>query len=227
MTIKHNDISVSARAVHLQSLIAEDGITGPRSAIELNIHNNSSTSIVWINVEIAINATETIRIRASDGSNVTRISGYALDKTTIRNISAGEKRIIYLEKAKTPPFHLYRIYGQYANGSQFVSSPPFWLSIGVKSKTTDCFIATAAYQDTEHPMVCELRLVRDELLVKTASGRRFIKWYYRNGPRLAAIVAPRPSLRAASRAILTPVALLVRAARCVAGSRNRNPRSDI
>ena len=45
-----------------------------------------------------------------------------------------------------------------------------------------CFIATAVYGDYDHPQVRVLRRFRDEVLLKSAAGRRFVRWYYRVGP---------------------------------------------
>ena len=47
-----------------------------------------------------------------------------------------------------------------------------------------CFIATAVYGDYDHPQVRVLRRFRDEVLLKSAAGRRFVRWYYRVGPGL-------------------------------------------
>lgn len=48
-----------------------------------------------------------------------------------------------------------------------------------------CFIATAVYDDYDHPQVLKLRRFRDDLLQQSFSGRGFIKIYYRVGPTLA------------------------------------------
>ena len=48
----------------------------------------------------------------------------------------------------------------------------------------NCYIATMAYGDYDHPQVIELRRFRDNFLSKTIAGRRFIKLYYRYSPSL-------------------------------------------
>jgi len=48
-----------------------------------------------------------------------------------------------------------------------------------------CFIATAVYGDYDHPQVRELRRFRDQVLLRSAAGQRFVRWYYRVGPGLA------------------------------------------
>lgn len=66
----------------------------------------------------------------------------------------------------------------------------------------ECFVATAAYQDGDHPDVEYLRNVRDHVLVHSALGRAFVWSYWRVGPHLARALAPFPRGRAAARKIL-------------------------
>lgn len=63
------------------------------------------------------------------------------------------------------------------------------------TKTNVCFVATATYQDTNHPDVEYLRYFRDNYLKKVSAGRAFVKWYYKNGPALARLVERFPILR--------------------------------
>ena len=51
-----------------------------------------------------------------------------------------------------------------------------------------CFIATAAMGDYDHPVVMDLRLFRDNWLLKRNWGVRFTKWYYTHGPKAAAVI---------------------------------------
>lgn len=45
-----------------------------------------------------------------------------------------------------------------------------------------CYIATMAYGDIDAPQVVRLRAFRDQHLVKSNLGRRFINWYYTYSP---------------------------------------------
>lgn len=56
-------------------------------------------------------------------------------------------------------------------------------------KGVGCFVATIAFDSSEAEEVCCLRDFRDNVLCNFVFGRRFINWYYRNGPMLAKIVA--------------------------------------
>jgi hypothetical protein len=51
-----------------------------------------------------------------------------------------------------------------------------------------CFIATAAMGDYNHPVVVELRIFRDEWLLKRKWGVSFTNWYYTHGPKAASII---------------------------------------
>jgi hypothetical protein len=68
-----------------------------------------------------------------------------------------------------------------------------------------CFIATAAYGSPLSAEIGSLRRLRDRYLAPHAAGRALIAAYYELGPRLAAEVRERDWLRAATRAILSPL----------------------
>jgi len=60
-----------------------------------------------------------------------------------------------------------------------------------------CFVATAAYGDRMHPEVVWLRNWRDTVLIRSAPGRAFVRFYWKVGPVMARHVsADRPSGRA-------------------------------
>ena len=58
-------------------------------------------------------------------------------------------------------------------------------SIGYNEKSGSCFIATAVYEDYDHPQVIRLRAFRDHFLSGSIFGRLLIKIYYSVGPYLA------------------------------------------
>jgi hypothetical protein len=68
-----------------------------------------------------------------------------------------------------------------------------------------CFIATAAYGSYQHPFVEILRQFRDEVLLPTHSGTRFVDWYYAHSPPAAAYISAHPLARTATRIGLWPV----------------------
>jgi hypothetical protein len=65
-----------------------------------------------------------------------------------------------------------------------------WLPVG-----GPCFVATVAFGPDARELDV-LRRVRDEWLLRSRGGARFVKWYYAHGPRLARAVARHPRLRA-------------------------------
>lgn len=66
-----------------------------------------------------------------------------------------------------------------------------------------CFVATAAYGDPSHPDVVALRAFRDLHLVRFKTGRRFIRFYWVVGPKLARITTPTNCLGKAARFLLS------------------------
>ncbi|MFO0632438.1 MAG: CFI-box-CTERM domain-containing protein [Nannocystaceae bacterium] len=83
-----------------------------------------------------------------------------------------------------------------------------------KFQTVDgfCFIATAAWGGAWTDRVQALRYFRDLYLRQTGFGTALVEFYYFNSPKLAGLIAERPWARALTRAVLSPVADLARAA---------------
>ncbi len=200
-------VTVKTRGVQISERITQQGILPPRDATEITIENNSGQNIRWINIEIGYYIHRTSQFKQADGTTTYLHRGWVSERRALQNLEAGSRRTIYSDD-DNPNGTIAFIYGEFTGGQTFKCDKG--IRFGVEIKQSGCFIATAAYRDHDHPLVIELRGVRDEILVRTAKGRRFIRWYYRNGPHFAAIVAPSPILRAASRAILTPIAQLAR-----------------
>ncbi|MFP4499309.1 MAG: CFI-box-CTERM domain-containing protein, partial [Vulcanimicrobiota bacterium] len=72
---------------------------------------------------------------------------------------------------------------------------------GMKEKK--CFIATATFEDTDHPVVEKLRNFRDRKLNKTMPGRLFVGFYYLVGPPLARFMKKNIWAGKISRPVLT------------------------
>lgn len=73
----------------------------------------------------------------------------------------------------------------------------------------DCFIATAAWGSWMDPHVGTLRGFRDDVLMRSAPGRAFVAFYYRNSPRLAEWISRHESRRAVTRAALAPLVFAI------------------
>lgn len=75
-----------------------------------------------------------------------------------------------------------------------------------KGEMKGCFVATAAFDNEDHPTVEQLRTIRDLRLAKTRWGRGFIHFYYLYGPMLANVVNRFPSIKPVIRLVLTALA---------------------
>ncbi|HAQ71564.1 MAG TPA: hypothetical protein DCR48_11375 [Flavobacteriales bacterium] len=74
-----------------------------------------------------------------------------------------------------------------------------------------CFIATAAMGDYNHPVVMDLRLFRDNWLLKRDWGVKFTNWYYTHGPKAANIIEKSTLLRKLTFfAIVKPLQILTK-----------------
>ncbi len=95
-------------------------------------------------------------------------------------------------------------YAVYANYAAF-SSGGFIGPGGSGGGGGGCFIATAAFGTPLAKQVQVLRQFRDRYLLTNAPGRKFVAWYYRNGPVAAKFIQNRPLARAAAQAALYPL----------------------
>jgi len=77
--------------------------------------------------------------------------------------------------------------------------------IGFYPVTGYCFIATAAYGTETAGQLNILREFRDQVLLKSALGSRFVDAYYRLSPPVADFISRSDFLRAAVRTLLEPV----------------------
>jgi hypothetical protein len=68
-----------------------------------------------------------------------------------------------------------------------------------------CFIATAAFGTPLAKQIGILREFRDRYLLTNVMGRRFVTWYYKNGPAAAGYIQSRPALKSIVRAALYPL----------------------
>lgn len=75
------------------------------------------------------------------------------------------------------------------------------MTIESKSGAT-CFVASAAYDDPNHPDVIFLRSFRDTVLVKYLVGRALISIYWKIGPTLAIPVKRNATLRSIVQSLL-------------------------
>jgi len=79
------------------------------------------------------------------------------------------------------------------------------VNTGSQDTKSACFIAAAAYGDHTSPDVQVLEHFRDECLMRSRLGRRFVVFYYRVSPSIATYIGPRPYLRSLTRYLIKPL----------------------
>lgn len=125
------------------------------------------------------------------------------------NIGPQEKKVIFAETVNPHRLRDIKITVKASDGTVFNATfPP-------ANQKRLCFVTTAAYGSDHHPMVESFRSLRDEVLIHYSAGRKFIDWYDYHGPKFARIIEKRPLLCMISRAMLTPLALIINAIRGV------------
>jgi hypothetical protein len=86
-----------------------------------------------------------------------------------------------------------------------IPPPPPPVPHGLGEGDDVCFIATAVFGGIDSPQVERLREVRDHYLLKTSLGRRFVRFYYRWSPPVAAWLKERPMPSRVVRLSLMPL----------------------
>ena len=76
----------------------------------------------------------------------------------------------------------------------FVQGSNHHLKTG-KTKFEGCFIATVCYGGYDTPEVIELRRFRDDVLLKTTTGKLFVKLYYKFSPDISKAIGKSDTLK--------------------------------
>lgn len=87
------------------------------------------------------------------------------------------------------------------------ASKDFWDSYREENADVDggfCFIATAAYGSTQEPHVAVLRQFRDDVLLQSEAGTKFVETYYELSPPIAHFIGQHDTARAITRVLLWP-----------------------
>jgi hypothetical protein len=149
----------------------------------------------------------------TDVAELLLISGvyWDLAKLYDRTKSADKQRefMHYLEKyilfARGMPFQhvCLETMRKYISNEKPVHKPEFKNAYKMLGGSSACFVATSLMDVCDPDTMPLLRDFRDEKLARSAVGRAFIRWYYRNGPGLAAAAdrAPLFVRRAMGRAL--------------------------
>jgi len=135
-----------------------------------------------------INSEETVTASANSGYTFSGWSGDASGTTNPIDVTLDSNKSITANFQTRPT-------GDDGNGS----SP---------SEGGLCFIATAAYGSPSHFYVKVLRDFRDEYLVSSKLGRRFVKLYYKYSPRVVGFIEKHSVLKVIVRVHLLPLVAL-------------------
>lgn len=76
---------------------------------------------------------------------------------------------------------------------------------GLLASDKNCFIATAAFGSPFERHVQDFREFRNQFLLKSSLGQKFVRWYYRNSPPLAQAIEGSETLKFLSRILLWPL----------------------
>lgn len=118
-----------------------------------------------------------IFIRISGVQNSVRLSHndkniHELDNNTVKSLQIISKQF----------------YNEVIHSGRYIIDQDSLLLDSNSSKKHGCFIATAAMGGYNHPVVKDLRLFRDNWLLKRKWGVSFTAWYYIHGPKAASII---------------------------------------
>jgi len=131
-----------------------------------------------------------LEVRMSGGSSYHAISNKAGQENTEQAILPGDK-FLFMCRAFYAGLYDVDIYNAQLEeviplGSENVKAP---------GAGAGCFIATAAMGDYDHPVVLDLRLFRDNWLLKRNWGINFTNWYYTHGPKAASVIEKSTSMK--------------------------------
>lgn len=103
----------------------------------------------------------------------------------------------------TKPKGITTLTFNFSNGS--TQNLAITISDSTSGTIEECFIATAAFGSKLQPVVVLLRQFRDKCLLTNILGQKFVAFYYRNSPPIAAYIAHSEPLKALVRVLLLPL----------------------
>lgn len=158
---------------------------------------------------INCNSIENIELKPHDsntsvgkygGSRIEEIGFYNISKEQLKRICdantiavkvSGANNFFELEGKGLLKFHFMcrSFYSELFEDSSYNQWINSIVSPMSNKRVGGCFIATATMGDYNHPVVVDLRLFRDDWLLKRSWGIHFTNWYYKHSPKVANIIA--------------------------------------
>ncbi len=132
---------------------------------------------------------------------------------TLMAMIAAAERLMAPQRDQKSGKRFYPSEGIYEKGKRWLqrarellkkSFPSRFKRLLLYKKYQTCFIATAAWGDSEAEEVMALRAFRELYLRNNPLGRRFIVLYYRHGGTIAGLIAESSILRMVVRGLLSP-----------------------
>lgn len=150
---------------------------------------NGQLSFIVDNENVSIQALDAGTDVISGG--VREKAAYVITKELLEKIGSsknfamrisGSKGYVDIENREAQHFKTMckQFYNNVFDSTKFAES----LQTSVSSRQ-GCFIATAAMGNYNHPVVVDLRMFRDNWLLKREWGVKFTNWYYTHGPKAA------------------------------------------
>ena len=130
-----------------------------------------------------------VEVRISGGSSYHSINNKPDQKNSEKAILPGDK-FLFMCRA----FYA-GLYDDDTYNAQIEAIIPIGSENAKAPSSGGCFIATAAMGNHDHPVVMDLRLFRDNWLLKRDWGVNFTKWYYTHGPKAASIIEKSNALK--------------------------------
>lgn len=193
--IKHNKRTPQTERIHINLKKPEEGLAAVDAALDriritddlANLPYSVMEAASWLYDDDATAARAVlVRIAAAETQ--------ALKKSAEREIEILRRTIAS---------------GQIKSANYSVATPGGNLVI-TASIPSKCFVATVAFGETD-ARTETLRAWRDNTLTQSATGRRFIDWYYRNGEALSLSLGRNSLMLAATRIALIGLVMLLRA----------------
>jgi hypothetical protein len=153
----------------------------------------TSNTITVSGIEAAVNIAITGGTYSINGGTYTSDPGTVNNGDTVTvQVTSGSERITTVDAVVT----IGGVSDTFSVKTRFVVS---------NVDSGPCFIATAAFGSPLAGQVEILRQFRDKYLLTNSSGRKFVAWYYRNGPVAANWIKDKPLAKAAVQTALYPL----------------------
>lgn len=185
------------------------------AGIESSAFSNSATQLIPLNppkdLTGFIDAAQGVFLSWADtsvsetGYSVERSSNIDPTFTVIQNLAANTTSAVDTTLT-AGVVYFYRVKARHATLAD--SSYSNQISLQITTEDKRCFIATAAWGSPLAKELVSLRRFRDQILLKSAWGQKFVAVYYRLSPSIAKVISHHPWIKTTVRWMLEPLVWL-------------------